>query len=151
MTLAKGLGGGLPIGALLAKEKASVFVAGDHGSTFGGNPLACAGACAVLNYVIANDIAGNVKKVGKYLMERLVGLKKKYPFVTDVRGRGLLVAMEFNSEIAQDVLMTCLEKGLLVNKVKPNAVRLIPPLIIGNNEVDLALGILDKALSGIVK
>jgi predicted acetylornithine/succinylornithine family transaminase len=151
MTLAKGLGGGIPIGAFLAKEKASVFVAGDHGSTFGGNPLACAGACAVLNYVIDNDIAGNVKKVGKYLMEGLVGLKKKYPFVTDVRGRGLLVAIEFDSEIAQDVLMDCLEKGLLVNKVKPNAVRLIPPLIIGNKEVDLALGILDKALSGIVK
>ena len=151
MTLAKGLGGGIPIGALLAKEKAAVFAPGDHNSTFGGNPVTSAAACAVLKYVIDNDIAGNVKKVGQYLMEGLEELKKKHSFITEVRGRGFLVAMEFNSDIAQDVLMACLEKGLLVNKVKPNAVRLVPPLIIGSKEVDRAIGILDKALSGIVR
>ncbi|HUT68116.1 MAG TPA: aspartate aminotransferase family protein [Dehalococcoidales bacterium] len=151
MTLAKGLGGGIPIGALLAKEKAAVFAPGDHNSTFGGNPVTSAAACAVLKYVIDNDIAGNVKKVGQYLMEGLEELKKKHSFITEVRGRGFLVAMEFNSDIAQDVLMACLEKGLLVNKVKPNAIRLVPPLIIGSKEVDRAIGILDKALSGIVR
>ena len=104
MTLAKGLGGGMPIGALLAKEKASVFVAGDHGSTFGGNPVTCAAAYATLKYIIDKDISGNVKKVGQYLMEALKGLKKKYSFITEVRGRGLLVAVEFDSEIGQDGL-----------------------------------------------
>ncbi len=151
MTLAKGLGGGMPIGALLAKEKAAVFTLGDHNATFGGNPVTSAAAFATLNYVIDNDIAGNAKKVGSYLIEKLQGLMKKYPFITDVRGRGLLVAVEFNSDIAQSVLMDCLEKGLLINKLKPNAIRMIPPLIITNNEVDLAISILDTVLSGIVR
>jgi acetylornithine/N-succinyldiaminopimelate aminotransferase len=151
MTLAKGLAGGVPIGAVLAKEHASVFVPGDHGSTFGGNPLACAVGCATMKYIMDNDIASNVRKAGQYLMEALQGLKKKYSFITDVRGRGLLVAVEFNSDIGQELLMACLEKGLLVNKVKPNALRLMPPLIIGNQEVDEAINILDGVFSGIVK
>jgi acetylornithine/N-succinyldiaminopimelate aminotransferase len=151
MTLAKGLAGGVPIGAFLAKEKASVFAPGEHGGTFGGNPLACAVGYAVMKYIIANDIPGHVAAVGKYLIEKLEGLKKKYAFITDVRGRGLLLAVEFDSEIGQQVLMACLEAGLLVNKVKANAIRLIPPLIIGNREVDEATMILDKVFSGIVK
>ena len=150
ITLAKGLAGGVPIGAVLAKESCSVFVPGDHGGTFGGNPLACAAGYATLKYVIENDIPGNAKKVGGYLMGKLESLKKKYPFITEVRGRGLLVALEFNSEIAPQVLTACLEKGLLVNKPKPNVIRLMPPLIIGNKDVDKAVGILDGALSGIV-
>jgi acetylornithine/N-succinyldiaminopimelate aminotransferase len=151
MTLAKGLAGGVPIGAFLAKENASVFVPGDHGGTFGGNPLACAVGYAVMNYILAHDIAGNVRKVGQYLLEKLGGLKKKYPFITDIRGRGLLLAVEFSSEIGQQVLMACLENGFLVNKVKANAIRLMPPLIIGNKEVDEAVDILEKVFSGIVK
>jgi predicted acetylornithine/succinylornithine family transaminase len=151
MTLAKGLAGGVPIGALLAKENCSVFVPGDHGGTFCGNPLACAVGYATLKYIIDNDIPGSVKKVGQYLMEGLLGLKKKYPFITEVRGRGLLVAVEFNSEIAPTVLMACLENGLLVNKPKPNVIRLMPPLIINNKDVDRAIGILDKVFSGIVR
>ena len=151
MTLAKGLAGGVPIGAVLAKENASVFVPGDHGGTFGGNPLACAVGYAAMKYIIGNDIAGNVRKVGQYLTERLQGLKKKYSFITDVRGRGLLLAVEFSSDIGQQVLMACLENGLLVNKVKANAIRLMPPLVIGNKEIDEAIGILDKVFSGIVK
>lgn len=149
LTLAKGLGGGIPIGALLAKERAAVFTPGDHNATFGGNPVTSTAAFATLKYVIDNDIPGNVKKVGQYLMKGLERLKDKYSFVTDVRGRGLLVAMEFSSDIAQPVVMACLDRGLLVNRVKPNAVRFIPPLIIGNEEVDEALDILDKVLAGI--
>jgi acetylornithine/succinyldiaminopimelate/putrescine aminotransferase len=151
MTLAKGLAGGVPIGAVLAKESCSVFVAGDHGSTFGGNPLACAVGCATLKYVIDNDIPGNARKVGHYLMEGLRGLKKKYPFITDVRGRGLLVAIEFNGEMASSVLMACLEKGLLVNKPKPNMIRLMPPLIVSSQEIDRAIVILDNVFSGIIR
>ena len=82
-------------------------------------------------------------------MKGLQSLKDKYPFVTDVRGRGLLAAMEFDSDIGQAMLTACLEQGLLVNRVKPNAIRLIPPLIIGKNEVDEAISILDKVFSGI--
>jgi acetylornithine/succinyldiaminopimelate/putrescine aminotransferase len=150
MALAKGLGGGVPIGAILSSEKASVFASGEHGSTFGGNPLACAAGYATLKYIIDNDIAGNAGKVGQYLMQGLQDLRGKYPIITDVRGRGLLVAVEFGSDMVRSLLMACLERGLLVNRVKPNVLRLIPPLIIGPEEVDEALGILDEALSGIV-
>ena len=149
MTLAKGLGSGVPIGTILAKEGASVFAVGEHGSTFGGNPLACAVGYATLKFILDNDIAGNAKSVGKYFIDGLEGLKQKFNIVTDVRGLGLLVAMEFSHDIAQSVLMTCLDRGLLVNRLKPNALRFMPPLIIGNKEVDEAIGILDKALSGI--
>ena len=149
MTLAKGLGSGVPIGAFMAKDEVCVFAPGEHGSTFGGNCLTCATAYATVKYIIANDIAGNAKRVGSYFMSKLEGLKKKFDFITDVRGRGLLIAVEFNSDIGQEVLMACLEGGLLVNRLKPNALRFIPPLIIGNQEVDEAVGILDKVLSNI--
>jgi predicted acetylornithine/succinylornithine family transaminase len=146
MTLAKGLASGVPIGAILAKERASVFASGEHGSTFGGNPLACAAGYATVKFVIDNDIAGRVKEVGDYLIGRLEKMKPKYPAITEVRGRGLLVALEFKDEIAQSLVEACLERGLLVNKLKPNALRFMPPLIIGKKEVDEALNILDKAL-----
>jgi len=149
MTLAKGLGSGIPIGAILAKDRASVFTLGEHGSTFGGNPLTCAAGYATVKFIIDNDIPGNARKVGQYLIAGLENLRQKFQFITDVRGRGLLVAMEFSRDIAQSVVMTCVERGLLVNRLKPNALRFIPPLIIGNEEVDEAIGILDKALSSI--
>jgi len=87
--------------------------------------------------------------VGGYLIQGLAKLKKKFPFISDVRGRGLLVAVEFKDEIAPSLVMACLKKGLLVNQLKPNAIRFMPPLIIGNGEVDEALGILEGALSGV--
>ena len=149
MTLAKGLGGGVPIGAILAKDGASVFVPGEHGSTFGGNPLVCAAAYATLNFIIDNDIPGKVSKVGQHLIDRLENLRQKHQVISDVRGRGLLIAVEFSSDIAKSVLESCLDKGLLVNRLKPNALRFIPPLIIANEDVDEAAGILDKALSSI--
>lgn len=149
MTLAKGLASGVPIGAILATEKASVFTPGEHGSTFGGNPLACAAGYATLKFIIDNDIPANAGATGQYLMARLEGLKGKFPFVSEVRGRGLLVALEFNSDIAGAVVMACLERGLLVNRLKPNALRFMPPLIIGRDEVDRAVGILEGALAGI--
>jgi acetylornithine/N-succinyldiaminopimelate aminotransferase len=149
LTLAKGLGGGVPIGAFLAKEKCAVLTLGDHNATFGGNALTSAAAYATLKYVIDNDIAGNAREVGNYLMGKLEGLKSKYPFITEVRGRGLLIAMYFNSEIARSVVAGCIEKGLLINRLKPNAVRFVPPLIVRNKHVDEAVNILDSVLSGI--
>jgi acetylornithine/N-succinyldiaminopimelate aminotransferase len=149
MTLAKGLASGIPIGAILAKDKADVFAPGEHGSTFGGNPVACAAGYATLKFIIDNDVAGNAKRVGQYLASGLGRLKQKFQFITDVRGRGLLLAVGFSSDIAHSVVMACLDRGLLVNQLKPNALRFMPPLIIGNEEVDEALGILDEALSTI--
>ena len=150
MTLAKGLAGGVPIGAILAKDKASVFVPGEHGSTFGGNPLTCAAGYATVKFVIDHNIAGNAGKVGQYFISGLEKLKQKFQFVTEVRGRGLLIAMEFSSDIAGTLVTACLDRGLLVNRVKPNALRFMPPLVIGNKEIDKALGILDKVLSSVV-
>ena len=147
MTLAKGLGGGVPIGAIMAKEKAAVFVPGEHGSTFGGNPLTCAAAYATLKYILDNDVVGHVKTVGKHLLDGLGKLKRKYAFVTDVRGLGLLSAIEFKEEIGKAALMACLENGLLVNRVRPNALRFMPSLIITREEIDEALGILDRVLA----
>jgi acetylornithine/N-succinyldiaminopimelate aminotransferase len=151
MTLAKGLAGGVPIGAILAKERASVFAPGEHGSTFGGNPLACAAGYATVRFVIDNDIAGRAKEAGDYLIGKLERMKPKFPAITELRGRGLLVAIEFNDEIAQPLVMACLERGLLVNKLKPNALRFMPPLIIGKKEVDQALDILGEALVSVTK
>jgi len=147
MTLAKGLAGGVPIGAFLAKEHSSVFVPGEHGSTFGGNPLVCAAACATVKYIIDHDIPGKVNQLGKYFVARLESLKQQFDFITQVRGRGLLIALEFDSEIAQELVMACLDKGLLVNKVKPNALRFMPPLIITEKEVDKAISILQQTLA----
>jgi len=149
MTLAKGLGSGVPIGTIMVKDSANVFAPGEHGSTYGGNPLVCAAAYATLKYIIDNNVVDNVRKVGRYFTGRLEELKNKYSFITDVRGRGLLLAIEFDHEIAADVLNSCLENGLLVNRVKPNALRFMPPLIIGNGEVDEAINILDKVLAAV--
>jgi acetylornithine/succinyldiaminopimelate/putrescine aminotransferase len=126
MTLAKGLGSGIPIGAILAKEEASVFAPGEHGSTFGGNPAVCG-----------------------YLAAGLNNLKDKFGFIKEVRGRGLLLAMEFDDDIAQELTLACLQNGLLINILKNNAVRFMPPLIVGKGEIDRALPILDKALGNI--
>ena len=149
MTLAKGLGSGVPIGAILAKDKASVFVPGEHGSTFGGNPLACAAGYATVKFILEHDIAGNARRVGQYLISQLEKLRRKFPFITEVRGRGLLVAMVFTSDIADSVLTACLDKGLLVNRLKPNMLRFMPSLIIGTDEVDEAVDILDSTLASI--
>ncbi len=150
MTLAKGLGSGVPIGAFLARENVSLFSPGEHGSTFGGNPLVCATAHATLKYIIDNNIPGMVKRVGDYFMTRLESLKQKFDFVTEVRGRGLLIALEFNREIAEKLVLACIDRGLLVNKVKPNALRFMPPLIITEKEVDKAMGILRDVLGEIL-
>ncbi|MBM3131644.1 MAG: aspartate aminotransferase family protein [Chloroflexi bacterium] len=147
MTIAKGLGGGVPIGAVMTKERASVFAQGEHGSTFGGNPLACAVGYAVIKYILENRILENVREVGGYLMASLNRLKSEFGFITEVRGRGFLCAMQFDRETGDEVVASCNELGLLVNRVKPNALRFMPPLITTKAEVDEAIAILRKALA----
>ncbi|MFP3879603.1 MAG: aspartate aminotransferase family protein [Dehalococcoidia bacterium] len=147
MTLAKGLGSGVPIGALLAKEDVSLFSPGEHGSTFGGNPLVCAAAYASLKYIIDNDIPGKVEWVGNYFMTRLEELKQQFEIAIEVRGQGLLIALEFSREVADQLVLACADRGLLVNKVRSNALRFMPPLIITEKEVDRAIGILVDILT----
>jgi acetylornithine/N-succinyldiaminopimelate aminotransferase len=149
ITLAKGLGGGMAIGAILAKDRVSVFSPGEHGSTYGGNPLACSVAYDVIQYVLDNNLVENARVMGKHFLEGLMGLKEKFPFVTDARGKGLLLALEFEKDVAEQVTLGCMNGGLLVNKVKPNAIRFMPPLIVGQKEIDEALGILAKVLQNL--
>jgi len=149
MALAKGIGSGVPIGAFLAKEECSVFAPGEHGSTYGGNPLVCAAAHAALKYMIDHNLPAQAKRIGSYFMTQLEGLKQQFDLITDVRGRGLLIALEFNQEIGDKMLLACINRGLLVNRLKPNAVRFMPPLIITEKEVDRAVGIVKEALGEI--
>ena len=95
ITLAKGLGAGVPIGAILAKDEFSVFVPGDHGSTFGGNALTCAAAYASTKYILENDIHNEVNELGSYFMNKLNELMSKFEIISEVRGMGLLIAIEF--------------------------------------------------------
>ena len=150
MTLAKGLGGGFPVGALLAREEAAVFAPGDHQSTFGGNPLACTAALATLEYMLENGVAENAARVGAYFKARLLELAGKFPFITEVRGLGLLLGMELTTEGAP-IVTRCRERGLLINCVDGRILRFLPPLIIETEEVDTAAGILKEVFREALK
>ncbi len=145
-TLAKALGGGFPIGAMLAKEEiASAFNPGDHASTFGGNPLASAAALAALDQLLNHGVVENAAKVGEYFKERLLDLRNRYNIITDVRGKGLMLGMEF-SVPCRGLLPVCQEKGLLINCVSDNTLRFLPPLIITEADVDYALSIIEDSI-----
>jgi predicted acetylornithine/succinylornithine family transaminase len=133
MTLAKGLGGGVPIGACLAAPKADVFEPGDHGSTFGGNPLACAAAIAVLHVIERDGLVGHAAEMGEALNTAISGLGGK-----EVRGIGLMQAVEFTEPRAKAFQQSCLEAGLVVNAVDDNSIRFVPPLIITAEQIDRA-------------
>ena len=145
-TLAKGLGGGFPIGAILAKEKASVFAPRDHASTFGGNPLACAAAYAALKFIIENDIPEKAKRAGERLRRKLRELAQGEGHIREVRGEGLLVGVEFDEDVAPKLSEICLKKGLLVNPVRPKVIRLAPPLIVREREIDEAVEKIREAM-----
>ena len=148
MTLAKGLAGGLPIGACLAKEHASVFVPGDHGSTFAGNPLVCAAGHAVLKEILDKDLAGNAKRMGARIKAGLEELaKEKDAEITEVRAVGLWAGIEFGREKATDVLNRSRENGLLINKTSNTAVRIAPPLTVTDADVDEFLDIFGRSVT----
>jgi acetylornithine aminotransferase len=145
VTLAKGLGGGLPIGACLAVGAAGeLFAPGDHGSTFGGNPVACAAALAVLDTIANDHLLDNVKRVGEHLAHALETLDG--PLVAGVRGSGLWRAVALTGAHAGAVEAAARERGLLVNAVKPDVIRLAPPLVVCEAEVDEAVPLLQAAL-----
>jgi len=133
MTLAKGLGGGVPIGACLAAPKADVFEPGDHGSTFGGNPLACVAALAVLKVIERDGLVGHAAEMGEMLHAVIGSLGGK-----DVRGLGLMQAIEFAEPRAKAFQQACLDAGLVVNAVDDNTIRFVPPLIITPDQIDRA-------------
>ena len=141
MTLAKGLGGGVPIGACLAAPKADVFEPGDHGSTFGGNPLACAAALAVLTVIERDGLVGHAAEMGEMLHAAIHGLGGK-----EVRGLGLMQAIEFDEPRAKAFQNACLEARLVVNAVDDNSIRFVPPLIITAEQIDRAQQTMQEAL-----
>ncbi len=147
VTLAKALGGGAPIGAILAKERAAVFVPGDHGSTFGGNALTCAAAHAALQYLLDHRLPDNARRMGDRLYQGLEALRLEYEEIVEVRGLGLLLAVQFADAISADVVAACNEAGLLLNPVRPNAVRLMPPLTLTADEVDEGLRLFARGLA----
>ena len=149
ITLAKGLGYGVPIGAFLSKEAAMALVPGDHGSTFGGNPLTTAAAYAGTKFLIDNDLPAQVKVLEPHLLDRLNQLKARFSFITEVRIKGLLAAIYFDGDISGQVLTLANEAGLLLNGVRPNAIRFMPPLTVTAEEIDEAMGRLEEALKQI--
>lgn len=146
MAVAKALGGGFPIGAFLTKDHCAVLGPGEHGTTFGGNPLACEVGYSVLKYMLDNDIPGQAAKKGDYLERKLHTLADKHPMVTEIRGRGLIWAIELDRPVAEEARDACGDEGLLVNNVKPTALRMIPPLTVSEDEIDQAVAIIDRVL-----
>jgi len=147
MTLAKALAGGPPIGAMLTRaDLASTLGPGTHGSTFGGNPLMCAAALATMRTLEEENILANCLAMGKYFRERLLQFKDKYPFIRDVRGRGLILGMELDIE-GGPLVNAAMEKGLLINCTVGKVLRFVPPLIVNRKEIDAALAILDEVLA----
>jgi len=148
-TLAKGLAGGVPIGAVLAKESAAVFGPGDHGSTFGGNPLATAASAATLRTLFAEDLPARAARVGAYLLQALKRLEAKYPCLENARGLGLMAAVDFKSDVAGKAVQEALAKGLILNNTSARTIRMLPPLIISEAEVDEAISILEAIIPAI--
>jgi predicted acetylornithine/succinylornithine family transaminase len=146
VTMAKALGNGFPIGAMLATDKAAAaFVPGNHASTFGGNLLAMAAGLAVLEVLLDEGLLARGAKAGRYFLEKLQALKAKHGSILDVRGRGLLLGVEMDREVA-GILTRCTEKGLLVATAGTHVVRFVPPLVITDAEIDRAVAILDGVL-----
>ncbi len=147
VTVAKALGCGVPVGAFVAGEKAEKsLVPGDHGSTYGGNPLATAAANAVFDLFEKKNILENVNRVGAYLEQQLLALKEKYSFIIDARGMGLIRGIEFTCPVGE-IVSKCIANGLLVISAEANTIRFVPPLVITEENVDEMISILDGVLA----
>ncbi len=144
MTLAKALGSGFPVGAMVAKDSVmEALEPGTHASTFGGNPLASAAVSATLNTIIEDGVVAKCAATGKYLHQGLTALKKRYPFILDVRGMGLLLGVEFSMEVTS-IVQDFLAEGVILYASKGNVIRMLPPLVIGKEEVDIFLEIASR-------
>lgn len=146
-TLAKALAGGVPIGALCAKENvASAFEPGDHGSTFGGNPLACSAGVAVLETIRKENLVANAAEIGGYLQNGLKKLSEKVNIISEIRGLGLMIGIQLAEEKAVDIKNGLFRKGFLVGNVGSNVIRLLPPLVVSKQDADLFLTALEEVL-----
>ncbi|ABK61708.1 aspartate aminotransferase family protein [Clostridium novyi] len=140
--MAKGLGGGFPIGAIIAKNKfANAFKPGDHGNTFGGNPLACTVALTVLKELTENHIIDEIPKKSNYLIQKLSLLKDNYKIIEEIRGKGLLLGIKVNIN-CNKIVDSCFNKKLLVISANDNVIRLLPPLNVSKDDIDLAINTL---------
>ena len=147
MPLAKALGGGIPVGAMVARaEVAESLSLGSHGSTFGGNAVACAAGVAVIETLLNDGVLENCQKMGAYFLSKLQVLKDKFSFITEVRGQGLILGAELDRDGA-DIATSCLEEGLLINCAAGKVLRFIPPLIVTKDEIDHGMDILEKGLA----
>ena len=149
MTVAKGLGGGVPIGAILATPRADVFEPGDHGSTFGGGPLACAAAVAVMQVLERDRLVEHAAEIGDYLAESLSALAGRGAPIAGVRGRGLMLGIALSDDIARAVAAAALDQGLIINAIGERTLRLVPPLVISYAEVDEAVLRLSRAFDAV--
>ncbi len=147
MTMAKGLAGGVPIGAMLAREKvAASFTPGTHAATFGGNPLSSAAGLAAMRVTLEDGILENCRSSSAHFLKRLGELQKKYPFIKEIRGKGLMIGMEFSRE-CKSAVNECLKRGFLINCTSDTIMRFVPPLIITPEEIDRLIGTLDEIFS----
>jgi len=146
LTLAKSLGGGLPVAATIAKNKiAEIFGFGDHGSTFGGNPVCCAAGMEVLKIISDKKLLKNVECAGNHFLSKLKKLQKKYDVIKDVRGLGLMLGIELKTK-GKEIVSKCLQRGLLINCTQDTVLRFLPPLNINKKDVDTAVPILADVL-----
>lgn len=143
VSMAKAMGGGMPIGAICATaEVAKAFTAGSHGTTFGGHPVCCAASYAAISEMLEKDLAGNAKKMGEYFMEKL----RTLPHVKEVRGQGLLVGVEFDGLNSVEIKHACFDRKLLVTAIGSSVIRMVPPLIITESDCDKAFEIIKEAV-----
>jgi acetylornithine/N-succinyldiaminopimelate aminotransferase len=148
VTLAKALGNGFPVGAMLATNKvAKAFVPGNHASTFGGNPLAMAAANATVKTMLQEGMLVHCRKMGDYFLLKLKKLQEKHNIIKDVRGTGLMLAAQLNIE-SGDIVNECLQRGLLIIPAGSKTLRFVPPLIITTGDVDQAISVLDEVMEG---
>jgi acetylornithine/N-succinyldiaminopimelate aminotransferase len=148
-TMAKGLAGGVPIGAMLAAERADTFEPGDHGTTFGGNPIACAAGVATVGTILDEHLLEHAAALGGYLGGKIDELASRYSFIRGTRGIGLMRAFDLAEPNAQDIMDRALERGLLITNAGPSTIRMIPPLILQRADVDEAIEKLDTALAAL--
>src|SRR6202020_2843384 len=148
-TMAKPLAGGLPLGAMLCIEEASRAIhPGLHGTTFGGGPLSCAVAIAVIDAIEQEGLLGNIQQTGAYFKRQLHDLAAKHESVVDVRGMGLMLAMDMNSsDLAKQIVAKMLERRILINRTSETVLRFLPPYIMGREHVDLAVSALNEILT----
>ncbi len=151
ITMAKGLAGGVPIGAMLTGSRTDIFVPGDHGTTFGGNPIACAAGIATIRTILEENLLENATKMGEYWSGKLGTLCAKYHFIDSPRGLGLMRAVNVKHDLAPVIVQQALEHGLLLNSTGPSTLRMIPSLILTTSDIDEATELLDCALADVAK